>query len=141
MPPSMSLLGVETASLGHVSVTVADLSAAETFYGEALGLARLPRPDFGFPGAWYSLGETLSLHVIVDPTRGRDPEADSFRPDFPHFAITVEDADRVADLLRERGLTVHELRNSPTGLRQIFVKDADGNMVEFIGPAGASSRA
>jgi hypothetical protein len=25
--------------------------------------------------------------------------------------------------------------SGPTGLRQVFVKDPDGNMVEFIGPS------
>jgi hypothetical protein len=27
--------------------------------------------------------------------------------------------------------------SGPTGLRQVFVKDPDGNMVEFIGPTAS----
>ena len=33
------------------------------------------------------------------------------------------------------GLPTRDVISGPTGLRQIFVKDPDGNMVEFIGPS------
>jgi len=29
--------------------------------------------------------------------------------------------------------------SGPTGLRQIFIKDPDGNMVEFIGPTTSAA--
>jgi len=30
--------------------------------------------------------------------------------------------------------------SGPTGLRQLFVKDPDGNMVEFLGPSASAGR-
>ena len=33
------------------------------------------------------------------------------------------------------GLVCRDVFSGPTGLRQVFVKDPDGNMVEFIGPS------
>ena len=119
----------------HVSVTVTDIAAADRFYGEMLGLPRLPRPDFGFPGSWYSLGQGLELHLIVNEgLRRPETERLGFEIRYPHFAIAVEDADRTQGALEARGLHVNELYSSPTGMRQLFVKDPDGNMVEFIGP-------
>ncbi|BBK31139.1 catechol 2,3-dioxygenase-like lactoylglutathione lyase family enzyme [Stella humosa] len=121
--------------LAHVSVTVSDVAAADRFYGEMLGFERLARPDFGFPGSWYSLGQGLELHIIVnDALRRPDAERLGFEVRYPHFAIRVDDADRMQAALEAKGLKVNELFSSPTGLRQLFVKDDDGNMVEFIGP-------
>lgn len=45
----------------HVSVTVTDLDKAKAFYGDVLGLKEIPRPDFRFPGVWYSLGRALAI--------------------------------------------------------------------------------
>jgi hypothetical protein len=35
---------------------------------------------------------------------------------------------------RRAGSSWRDVVSGPTGLRQVFVKDPDGNMVEFIGP-------
>lgn len=123
------------ARLAHVSVTVTDIAEADRFYGGTLGLARLPRPDFGFPGSWYSLGGGLELHLIVNENLRRpDAERLGFDVKYAHFAIAVADADRTQAALETAGLRVNELYSSPTGMRQLFVKDPDGNMIEFIGP-------
>ena len=123
-------------SFSHVSVTVSDLEKAKAFYGGVLGLKEIPRPDFPFAGVWYSLGGDFQLHIIVNetwqfPPTGRD------RFDFraPHFALLVEDADEVYGKLKERGYPFRDVISGPTGLRQIFVHDSDGNMVELLGPS------
>ena len=45
------------------------------------------------------------------------------------------DCDATAAKVNERGLVNRDVISGPTGLRQVFVKDPDGNMVEFIGPS------
>jgi catechol 2,3-dioxygenase-like lactoylglutathione lyase family enzyme len=50
----------------HIAVVVRDATEARAFYGDVLGLERLPRPaelDEKFPGAWYKLGVS-ELHVF-----------------------------------------------------------------------------
>ena len=139
--PTESVSGVlgSKPRFAHVSVTVTDIAAADRFYGETIGLPRLPRPDFGFPGSWFGLGNGLELHLIVNEgLRRPDAERRRFEVKYPHFAIAVEDADRTRGALVAAGLAVDELYSSPTGLRQLFVKDPDGNMVEFIGPGRPS---
>ena len=131
----LNLLDDTQGAFAHVSLTVTDLAAADRFYGETLGLPKLARPDFGFPGSWYGLGGRLELHLIVNEAiRRPDAERLGFEIKYAHFAIGVDDASRAAAALRARGLKVDELYSSPTGMRQLFVKDPDGNMVEFIGP-------
>lgn len=126
----------------HVSFAVSDLEKAKAFYGELLGFEELPRPDFGFAGVWYSLGGDLQLHIIVNeewpfPTLHRS----RFEIRAPHFALAVEDADEVAARLAGTGYPYHDYTSTPTGLRQLFVHDHDGNMVEFIGPTTAAREA
>ena len=52
--------------LNHVSITVTDVAKAREFYTGLLGLEEIPRPAFNFPGIWYSLGNGLSLHIILN---------------------------------------------------------------------------
>jgi catechol 2,3-dioxygenase-like lactoylglutathione lyase family enzyme len=116
-------------------VAVSDLAKARRFYGDLLGLQEIPRPAFDFPGAWYALGGGLSLHVIVkDDLAARPVEAHRFDIKDPHFALLVDDADATFERLSRIGRPVHDFLSTPTGLRQLFVHDDDGNMIEFIGP-------
>ena len=64
-------------------------------------------------------------------------ERASFEGRYPHFALWTDDCDAAAEQLASTGIHVHDLVSTPTGLRQLFVKDSDGNMVEFIGPTKA----
>ncbi|MBI4562173.1 MAG: VOC family protein [Candidatus Rokubacteria bacterium] len=125
--------------LSHVSVTVTDLEKAKAFYEGVLGLRQIPRPDFGFPGVWYNLGGDLQLHIMVNEKLTRPPvERESFEVCYPHFALWTEDADATARKLAESAVHFYDFTSTPTGFRQLFVKDPDGNMIEFIGPTKAS---
>ena len=59
---------------------------------------------------------------------------------YAHFALWTEDADATAKRIEELGLPCRDVVSGPTGLRQVFVKDPDGNMVEFIGPTTLEGR-
>jgi glyoxylase I family protein len=128
------MLAFKTVS--HVSLTVTDLERAKAFYRDVLGLEEIPRPDFGFPGAWYALGGGLSLHLSVkDEMPLRPVDRGRFDTRDPHFALAVEDADDAYARLRAGNLAFYDFAETPTGLRQRFVRDPDGNMIEIIGPS------
>jgi catechol 2,3-dioxygenase-like lactoylglutathione lyase family enzyme len=122
-------------TFSHVIVTVTDVEKARWFYGQVLGLSELERPDFGFPGIWYRLAGDVQLHIIANEQLTRSgTEREAFEIRYPHFALWTSDADRTADELAAAGVRVHDFVSTPTQLRQLFVKDPDGNMIEFIGP-------
>ena len=117
--------------LHHVSVCVSDLERAKRFYGEVLGLREKARPDLGFPGAWYSVGESQELHLIVHPpskTMRGTPEIDGRDG---HFAFRVRDCHETLARLRAHGVALIESPHNKTPWAQIYVTDPDGNVIEF----------
>ena len=122
--------------LSHVSVTVTDVAKARDFYTGVLGFQEIPRPAFDFPGIWYSLGGDLQLHIILNDQLVRAAaERETIVARYPHFALWTDDADATARRIEEGGLPCRHVISGPTGLRQLFVKDPDGNMIEFLGPS------
>lgn len=126
-------------SFVHVSVTVTDVEKARRFYGSVLGFQEAQRPDFGFPGIWYRLGGPLQLHIIQNVSLERSiDEIAYFTPQYAHYALYTDRVDDLHDRLKKVGLPIHELYSSPTRMRQLFIKDPDGNLIEFIGPSTIS---
>jgi len=107
-------------TLDHSSVRIGNLARSREFYEGILGLTPTPRPDLGFPGMWYGLGEG-QLHLIQHDGKfgGIDPTA-------PHFAIQVDDLDAM-----RRHLTAAGIEMVDFGGAQLWVLDPDGNTVEL----------
>ena len=120
----------------HVSITVTDVEKARDFYTRTLGFQEIARPAFDFPGIWYSLGGDLQLHIILNEELVKPAaERETITARYGHFALWTEDCDETARTIDALGLPTRDVISGPTGLRQVFVKDPDGNMVEFIGPS------
>src|SRR5262249_464822 len=118
----------------HVSVTVTDVAKAREFYSNVLGFQEIARPPFNFPGSWYSLGGALQLQISLTGARGRPAVGgETIEAPSPHLALWTEDCAATAAKIEALGLVCRDVISGPTGLRQVFVKDPDGNMVEFIG--------
>lgn len=109
---------------------ISDLEASIKFYTDIVGLQRMERPDLGFPGAWFQLGENQQLHIIklpnMDPTTGRPEHGGRDR----HVALTVDDFDTVRKALDEKNV-VYSM--SKSGRKALFLRDPDANAIEIIG--------
>ena len=112
----------------HVSLNVADVDAAVDFYENGLGLTRIERPDFGFPGAWFDTGAG-QIHLL---------EVDGHSaPAGQHFAFRVDDIDAVVATLVQRGIEVNgPSAGFPGAGRQAFLEDPSGNLIELNQPDG-----
>lgn len=113
----------------HVSLLVADLGRARAFYEGILGLAPSPdRPDLGFPGVWYEVGGA-QIHLLAlpnpDPVDGRPAHGGRDR----HTAFAVADWEGLRQTLEQAGIPYTLSRS---GRRALFVRDPDGNALEFI---------
>lgn len=119
----------QLTKLDHGSICVGDIDEAVAFYGGVLGLAQIPRPDFGFPGAWFNAGGT-PVHLTTDGTlRGAQSP---IRANESHLAFQVDDLEAMIQCLDGHGVAVWELPDSPAALRQVFFNDPWGNMIEMI---------
>jgi len=123
----------DVRGLDHVSLLVSDADRACRFYAEVLGLAVLPRPDLGFPGAWLSLGDGQALHLLELP----DPDPRDGRPEHGgrdrHFALRVRATAPFAERLADAGIA---FTRSRSGRDALFFRDPDGNAVELLGAGG-----
>ncbi len=117
----MELLGVH-----HISVNVANNEEAERFYVDVLGLKKLPRPDFGFPGAWLELTDGRQVHLIQ--------VEDWVAPKGQHFALHVADLDGVKAQLEDQGVRVSKVSEIMDVGRQCFFRDPCGNGIELNEP-------
>ena len=79
---------MQTLGIHHVSINVNDVPAAEHFYCDVLGLAKLPRPDLGFDGAWLQTGQQ-QVHLLGKSSGKPLPE--------PHYAFLISDADALLE--------------------------------------------
>lgn len=130
---------MQLEAIHHVSLTVSDLERSRIFYREVLGLAEIARPNFPFPGAWFQLGGSQQLHLIVHPNS-------TFRTGKPldgrdnHFAVRVKDYWGTAEFLRGLGYSedaADELRklivqpHATAGFPQLYILDPDRHVIEI----------
>lgn len=129
----------EIENLHHVSLPVSDLERSKLFYEEIIGLKPIERPPFDFPGAWYQVGESQQLHLIVhDQSTFRLGKGMDTRD--IHFAIRVRSFRETREFLHSKGYAPQaddELRRtveSPqarAGFPQIYLLDPDRNVIEL----------
>ncbi len=116
-------------SVLHVTFLVSELGKARAFYEGVLGLAIEPsRPDLGFPGVWYAVGNRQQIHLMQLP----NPEAGLQRPTHGgrdrHVALAIDDLAELAGRLDKAGISYTRSRS---GRAALFCRDPDGNALEF----------
>ena len=95
---------IKLKAFNHAAFRVSDVEKATAFYENVVGLKRIPRPNFGFGGAWYGIGNN-ALHIISSENRGQKPD-----PLGAHVAFDVEDFDETKRTLKEMGIEFLEGR-------------------------------
>lgn len=116
-------------SILHASFICGDLTAAVAFYRDVLGMTvDEKRPDLGYPGAWLNFGnEQIHLLQLPNPDPIHDRPVHGGRD--RHVAFSVENLDALIRRLTEYGLI---FTLSKSGRKALFVRDPDGNALEFI---------
>ena len=126
----------------HCALVVSDLERSRGFYGDALGLTEIKRPDkFLFAGAWFQAG-TDEVHLIVegDTTMragASEPGQGLSVGLVTHLALEVDDLKAMLGRLRGHGVAIG---SGPMprgdGVDQAFVLDPDGYVVEVFQRTG-----
>jgi catechol 2,3-dioxygenase-like lactoylglutathione lyase family enzyme len=125
---------VEIISVHHVCLVVQDREAADAFYIGVLGF----QPHHKVK-SWLVLNSTSTLHLVTN--RG-----DAFpHQDIQHFALQVPKLGDVLTILLQAGQKPFQMDGKMKehflvdpgdpltfGTETIFVRDPDGNLIEFI---------
>jgi catechol 2,3-dioxygenase-like lactoylglutathione lyase family enzyme len=137
MPTTSAPIGVKT--IDHVTLVVNSLERSAAFYVELLGMRRVERPSFGFPGLWFQAGST-QIHLILK----HDKSSFAGLPDAPpeagagrvfHFAFEVPHFETAVERLKTAGVKVRGTGLRPDGCHQLWCYDPDGHVVELFSRA------
>lgn len=119
---------------------VTDLDAAETFYGDVLGLERIAKADGRH--AFFRCGDGVLLLFNAEATRHAPPPGARL-PVPPHgtvgqghlcFAASSEEIKEWKATLESRGIKIEADFEWPSGGRSIYLRDPSGNSIEFAEP-------
>jgi glyoxylase I family protein len=98
---------MEIRLLHHVSLPVHDLEVSRRFYKEIVGLQEIARPNFPFGGAWFRLGESQELHLIVAAdildAEATYREGKGVNSEDIHLALRVPSYRQVVEFLCSKG--------------------------------------
>lgn len=127
---------IQVKCIDHVTLIVDDLEKSREFYVETLGMSKVERPGFSFPGLWFQAG-SQQVHLIlkhdVSGPVGDTSTGKSSR--HHHFAFVVEDVhDAVSRFEQLQIPVVSGPQRRPDGYLQAFVCDPDGYVVEVCSP-------
>ncbi len=132
--PAAGPIGVR--GIDHVTLVVDDLERSAAFYVDLLGMRRVERPGFNFPGLWFQAGSS-QIHLILKHDKSSyvglpdaPPEAGAGR--VFHFAFEVADCQIAVDRLKTAGVRVRGTGLRPDGCHQVWCYDPDGHVVELF---------
>lgn len=118
-------------SLDHVGIQAADLDRSVAFYTRVLGLHEVPAPFPRDAARWISLAGGRMLHIVAHGTPGAPHNR------WDHLALACADLDALVvrlDSLRVGWTDMeghHAIQSRPDRVRQMFVRDPDGYVVEI----------
>lgn len=123
-------------ALDHFCVVASDLDRSEAFYRDVLSLESCPAPAplTRETARWiYDHEERPIIHLnaksaprAMDRDMTKGPTGA-----LHHIALRCEGFDDIRDRLEDRGLTYESNAIQSIGLRQIFVHDPDGVLLEL----------
>ncbi|GAB4358025.1 MAG: VOC family protein [Oricola sp.] len=123
----------------ETALYVADLDAAERFYGSVMGLRRIARVDGRH--VFFACGAGVLL--LFNPERTMQPPSNPAMPVPAHgargpghacFRVAAVDMDAWRDHLEGAGVAIEADFRWPNGARSIYFRDPDGNSLEIAEP-------
>jgi catechol 2,3-dioxygenase-like lactoylglutathione lyase family enzyme len=126
---------VKTEGVLHFTIPVKNLDRSEKFYSELLGFKKIGRTDrivFMRAGDDY-FNLTFSENPITLNAAGRHEIHSAFR-------VTPQTYEQVRKTLPEQGIEIFKEEDRRVGVfvgRSAYIRDPDGNVIEFIDLASA----
>jgi catechol 2,3-dioxygenase-like lactoylglutathione lyase family enzyme len=126
--------------VSHFRLLVSDFEATFRFYREVVDLPTTYTADAKGPYAEFELGGDMYLalfdRALMLDAVGRPSDAERTVDDHAVLCVSVEDVDREAMRLQTLGVALEAppADHEPWEMRTVYVRDPEGNLVEFYGP-------
>jgi len=129
----------EITRINHVGLRVRDLDVAREFY-EKLGFEFIGGPMGPEPVAIVEHPSGVNINLILNASENASPtnilmDEKEKHTGFTHVALEITDVDAVKKQLGIHGIAITETVEFG-GANFFFVRDPDGNVIEFHKPAG-----
>ena len=129
----------EITRINHVGLRVRDLETNRAFYAK-LGFEFLVGPIGPEPVAVMEHPSGVNINFILNASRDASDknilmDVAETHAGFTHIALEITDRDTVKARLAALDIAVTETVDLPDGTRFFFVRDPDGNVIEFHHPA------
>ena len=128
----------EITGINHVGLRVRDLTTARKFY-EKLGFIFLAGPVGPEPVAIVEHPCGVNINFILNTSSDSPPtnllmDESTKHTGFTHIALEITDIDAVKSQLDSHGIVITE-QVEFEGAIFFFIRDPDGNVIEFHKPA------
>ncbi len=126
--------------INHVGLRVRDLGIARAFY-EKLGFEFLAGPMGPEPVAVVEHPSGVNINFILNASTDASPtnllmDETAKHTGFTHIALEITDVETVKQQLNEHEISITETVEY-AGATFFFVRDPDGNVIEFHKPAAS----
>jgi catechol 2,3-dioxygenase-like lactoylglutathione lyase family enzyme len=131
----------------HFRLLVANFPATFRFYREIVGLPTTYSPDAAGPYAEFDLGGDKYLGLfdrrLMLEAVGQPGELERTQDVHAMLCISVLDVDAEAQRLEALGVELEAppADHEPWEMRTVYVRDPEGNLVEFYGPLSTAQPA
>ncbi|NQU69298.1 MAG: VOC family protein [Rhodospirillales bacterium] len=115
----------------HVAIKTQDLVATDNFYDTVLGMEKVFRPEFTFPGSWFNIGRTM-VHIMGGhaglDNDGNTPHGGA---SVDHIALEANGFDEFKKNFEDHDIPWRQFAIPEVGLWQLFAKDPNGVLIEL----------
>jgi len=119
--------------LHHVAIKSKNLKATEKFYTKVLGMKKVPRAEFPFPGVWLQMGETM-FHIYGGSAAKTHAGNFKYSPkDSPidHIALSAKGFDKMKENFKKQRCTWRQNDVRDFKIWQLFLEDPSGVIIEL----------
>ncbi|MCE7998808.1 MAG: VOC family protein [Rhodobiaceae bacterium] len=129
----------EITRLNHVGLRVRDLGVTRAFY-EKLGFVFLEGPVGPEPVAIMEHPSGVNINFILNASEDMSQpnvlmDVPEKHTGFTHIALEITDKEAVEAQLSVLNMKITETVELPSGAVFFFIRDPDGNVIEFHKPA------
>ena len=128
----------EISGINHVGLRIRDLALSRAFYA-VLGFEFIVGPIGPEPVAVMEHPSGVNINFILNASY--DASADNILMDvsakhtgYTHIALEISDRESVKQQLTKAGVSITETVELPDGAVFFFIRDPDGNVIEFHQP-------